>query len=385
MGTAATITLDGGYNIGMHGHLSGALIADSFDGATEFGYRPYTGSSDILEAPAECGIKFYKTDGTGLLAGATISIYKAVDSDNDGNYEKGEKVISAVSIDEAPLIFDGLEDGKYILCEENAPTGYFKTSKEIHFEIALESPVTFKKVTIGQEPQYAGLKYVVDGEYTGTDGIPMSRDYLEDSGEFISAGDRDYYTFGNVDSGIIGLYIDIDWDNQDFWQLYQTAEYPYIESITLHDKDGGEPTYTGYVSGAVTGNAAGGYTITNSHTTGKTSIKVTKSWNDSNDADRIRPDSITAVIKATITKATGDEVVKEYPITISAANNWEYVENNLPTHYYEKDGDGKVLEYTITYTVEETGTYTGCIDALFTMKRPLKSKTEWLGFKRSFS
>ena len=49
-----------------HGHLSGSLIAKSFEGGLEFGYRPYRGTaSDILGSTAGYAIpvnKFTEND-----------------------------------------------------------------------------------------------------------------------------------------------------------------------------------------------------------------------------------------------------------------------------------------------------------------------------------
>ncbi len=58
------------------GHLSGALIAKSFEGGMEFGYRPYRGTSDILGATSGYAVpvdKFIK--GTeSKLAGAKFKV-----------------------------------------------------------------------------------------------------------------------------------------------------------------------------------------------------------------------------------------------------------------------------------------------------------------------
>ncbi|OZV77337.1 Cna B-type domain-containing protein, partial [Streptococcus agalactiae] len=80
-----------------------------------------------------------------------------------------------------------------------------------------------------------------------------------------------------------------------------------------------------------------GYNITNSYTPGKTSITVTKVWDDNNDQDGIRPNAIQVQLYAN-GKVSGDV------ITLSAANNWTYTWTGLAE---------KANKKAITYTVEE--------------------------------
>lgn len=54
-------------------HLSGALIAKSFSGLAEFGYRPYQGLKDLLEVDTDYTISVKKTDSSGnAIEGAVI-------------------------------------------------------------------------------------------------------------------------------------------------------------------------------------------------------------------------------------------------------------------------------------------------------------------------
>ena len=76
------------------------------------------------------------------------------------------------------------------------------------------------------------------------------------------------------------------------------------------------------------------YNVTNKHTPETLSYTVKKNWNDFNNNDGIRPDSIKVSIKA-------NGVVKE-SITLNDENNWTYTFSDLPR--YEK---GKEIEYSI--------------------------------------
>ncbi|MGN1388381.1 MAG: Cna B-type domain-containing protein, partial [Bulleidia sp.] len=80
-----------------------------------------------------------------------------------------------------------------------------------------------------------------------------------------------------------------------------------------------------------------GYNITNSYTPGKTSVTVTKSWEDGNNQDGLRPDSVTVQLYADSDKY-GDA------ITLDDANNWTYTWDGL---------DEMKAGAEISYAVEE--------------------------------
>jgi len=81
-----------------------------------------------------------------------------------------------------------------------------------------------------------------------------------------------------------------------------------------------------------------GYNVTNSYTPGQTSVTVTKVWDDANDQDRIRPESITVKLLA------GGLEVKGKAATLTAENNWTFTWTELPE---------KAAGETIAYTVDE--------------------------------
>ncbi len=107
-------------------------------------------------------------------------------------------------------------------------------------------------------------------------------------------------------------------------------------------KEGKEIVYTvkevavdGYTSEVVE-NENGGFTITNTHTPEKTSVSVTKTWNDNDNQDGIRPEEITVYLYA-------DGAVKE-TVTIKpdADGNWSYTFTDL-----DKYDNGKAITYTV--------------------------------------
>ena len=114
-------------------------------------------------------------------------------------------------------------------------------------------------------------------------------------------------------------------------------------------ENGKEITYTveevvpeGYTASYDT-ETSGKTTITNSYTPGKTSISVEKIWNDNNNQDGKRPESVKVQLKA-----NGNN--EGETITLNAENNWKYTWNNLSE--YENG-------IKVTYTVEETEVPTG--------------------------
>lgn len=74
----------------------------------------------------------------------------------------------------------------------------------------------------------------------------------------------------------------------------------------------------------------------------KINITGTKTWNDDNNRDGKRPDSITVILRA------GNKEIQRK--TVTKDNNWSYTFENL--YKYEK-GHENDSEYEITYTVEE--------------------------------
>ncbi|MBE6731079.1 MAG: Cna B-type domain-containing protein [Ruminococcaceae bacterium] len=106
-------------------------------------------------------------------------------------------------------------------------------------------------------------------------------------------------------------------------------------------KDGEAIQYTveevavnGYES-AITGTAANGYTITNTHAIETTTVSGTKTWVDDGDRDGIRPEKITVNLLA-----NGTEVDEA---TVTAENGWAYTFENLPVNE-----NGEPIKYEVT-------------------------------------
>ncbi len=121
----------------------------------------------------------------------------------------------------------------------------------------------------------------------------------------------------------------------DLVTLDSSKEWKYTWEGLDKNKDGEAIEYTveepsvpeGYTKD-ISGDAENGFKITNTHVP-ETEIHVTKKWDDSNDQDGIRPDSIQVQLYA------GDEPVGD-PVTLNEAGNWSYNWKGIPKY---KEGD----------------------------------------------
>jgi hypothetical protein len=88
-----------------------------------------------------------------------------------------------------------------------------------------------------------------------------------------------------------------------------------------------------------------GYNIENKYTPGKTSVTVTKSWNDDNNSDKLRPSSVQVQLYDNDDKIVGTA-------TLNTENNWSYTWTEL-----DKDKTYHVKEVSVPdgYTSSVTG------------------------------
>ena len=92
----------------------------------------------------------------------------------------------------------------------------------------------------------------------------------------------------------------------------------------------------GSVAGYTTSYSEDTFTITNTHVVEKTSVSGGKTWNDANDQDGVRPDSITINLLA-----DGQKIASK---TVTEADDWKWSFTNLPKY---RD-HGTAIVYTIT-------------------------------------
>ena len=99
------------------------------------------------------------------------------------------------------------------------------------------------------------------------------------------------------------------------------------------------------------------YNIVNTYTPGKTSVTVTKAWEDGSNQDGIRPASIQVQLKIKVLLA---EISVGDPVELNAANQWTYTFTDLDDTY-----KGVKISYTVAevnvpagYEAEVTGNQT---------------------------
>lgn len=135
-------------------------------------------------------------------------------------------------------------------------------------------------------------------------------------------------------------------DGQEIAEQLVTAESDWTYSFTNLPKftDGTEVVYT------VTENSVAeystqvdGFDIINTYTPGETSVTVTKSWNDTNNQDGLRPTEISVQLNAD-GEALGEAV------SLNASNNWTFTWNALPIN-----ADGQAIKYTLSEVSEIAG------------------------------
>ena len=120
------------------------------------------------------------------------------------------------------------------------------------------------------------------------------------------------------------------------------------QKISYTVKEAGK--VTGYDT-VISGEAKTGYVITNSHTPELTNISGEKIWDDADNQDGKRPESITVNLFA------NGEKIDSKAVKADAEGNWKYSFKNLP-----KYANGEPIIYTVTedtvtdYTTEVTGT-----------------------------
>ena len=90
-----------------------------------------------------------------------------------------------------------------------------------------------------------------------------------------------------------------------------------------------------------------GYNVTNNHTPATVKVSGTKTWNDNNNQDGIRPSSITVNLLA-----NGRQVASK---TVSASDNWQYSFDNLAAY-----ANGQKITYTVTENA--VAGYTSTVD-----------------------
>ncbi len=166
-------------------------------------------------------------------------------------------------------------------------------------------------------------------------------------------------------------------------------QYRVVET-KVNDQSGvlvdGKTVFDSYTTDAASYPANGEITVTNTLQS-RTNITVGKIWDDADDQDGIRPDSVSVVLKS-VGNPGGTPVISTAPIVLNAANGWQYTWKDLPK--YRADGSQctyQVVEeavtgslYTISYSISgENGSYgSNCENIPDVEDNPVKGKMVYI-------
>src|SRR5699024_2807606 len=333
----------------------------------------------------------------------------------------GEKQIvtgEAQVTEDGKIQYGNLPFRTYYLKELKAPEGYVLSNKEIKIEVnkenkEIELPVkNIAELEISAEkiwddadnqdgirPESIIVNLLANGEkiesislseendwiatFTGLSPIDENGDEIEYTVEEIAVTDYEVDISGTITDGfeITNTHnpavIDIegtktwnDAENQDGKRpdsitVRLLANGTEIDNVEVTEKDnwkysftdlpkfenGTEINYTVQENGVEDySTEVNGFEITNSYTPEQTSINVVKAWDDADNQDGIRPESVTVKLLA-----NGEDTNKT--IELNADNNWQADFTELDVY-----ANGKEIEYTIEevavegYEVELGGT-----------------------------
>lgn len=199
------------------------------------------------------------------------------------------------------------------------------------------------KYANGQEITYTVTEDAVDGYTTESDGYNFINTHQPETTEITVTktwDDADNQDGKRPESITVILLANGTKKDSQIVTADEAGNWTYTFKDLPKYENGEEITYT------VSEDTVADYTttydgsnITNSYTPGKTSATVTKIWNDAENQDGKRPESITVSLLA-----DGKETGKT--VTLSVENNWKQTISDLP-----EKADGKAIEYTWT---EET-------------------------------
>ncbi|QTE70665.1 Cna B-type domain-containing protein [Clostridiales bacterium FE2011] len=228
----------------------------------------------------------------------------------------------------------------YTWSEQNLPAGYSLTNTDENGTITtLNNSHTPEKtqVTVTKSWNDANNQ---DGYRPSSVTVNLLADGTKIGSVELNAGNSWTHTWTDLDKYANGTAID--------YTVTEDAVANYTTEITK----AADGTFT--------------YTVTNTHTTEKTKVKVTKVWEDSDNRDGYRPASVTVNLLADGTKTTSIELNEE--------NHWTFEWNSLP-----KKAGGKDIDYTVTedavtnYTTEITKAADGSFT--YNVKNTLETTT----------
>ena len=228
---------------------------------------------------------------------------------------------------------DILQQGTYRVREIQAPEGYEINPDESEFTMEVSAS--------------GGAVHRVKNKKVSLIDIPVSKNWDD-------ANDQDGIRPSNVTVSLFADGVDTgrtvvlseanNWSDR-FTELEEKDPVDGHVIIYSVKEDGPVPGYTSSASG----DAATGYTITNTHEPEVTEITGSKTWDDNDDQDGVRPENITIRLLQ-----NGTEIDSK---TVGEAENWSWTFTDLPKY----ENGGTEIVYSVTedavsdYTPEVSG------------------------------
>ena len=204
-------------------------------------------------------------------------------------------------------------------------------------------------------------------ETSAPSGYTLAKDVIVSADSFDSKGATATITDKKAVTTVSGTKTWKDNDDQDgkrpdSIKVNLLANGKVVQSKTVKSSDNWKYSFTNLpefengkkITYTVTEDAVAGYTstvdgynVTNNHTPATVKVSGTKTWNDNNNQDGIRPSSITVNLLA-----NGRQVASK---TVSASDNWQYSFDNLAAY-----ANGQKITYTVTENA--VAGYTSTVD-----------------------
>lgn len=252
--------------------------------------------------------------------------------------------------EDGSFLIEGARAGRYIVTETGVPDGYQQLTEPFHIIIGYSTPEEIEagagdyQVTVTDESWNP-----ISSDVASSDGNTLTvyneveRGSVTATKNWVDAEEDFYPTVwfelyrnvaGEDPEPVPGAEIkeinsrsnstEVEWENIE---QYSPEAEEYIFSVKEVDEEGNDYTPVGFTK------EEDGLTVTNTATF--IDIDVTKQWNDAEDQDGIRPDTIEVQLTAD-GEAVGESV------TLSESNNWSYTFENLREY-----SAGSSIEYSV--------------------------------------
>ncbi|WP_462421871.1 Cna B-type domain-containing protein [Salinicoccus sp. Marseille-QA3877] len=191
----------------------------------------------------------------------------------------------------------------------------------------------------GEEIDYTIEEVAVEGYETSYDGFDITNSHTPATTEVSGTktwDDADNQDGERPDSITVNLLA--DGEEVDSAEVTADDEWNYSFTDLPVNEAGEEIVYTvteNTVADYSYNSSDEGYDITNSYTPGETSVTVTKTWDDANNQDGTRSDSIDVQLTA------DDEEIGD-PVTLSDDNNWTNTWSEL-----DEMAEGQAIDYSV--------------------------------------